>query len=67
MQCQMKEQYLRNAKYLGLKSLAETGVKGMTSAEDSETLLDITTKIAAGNTIIVYIAGGVVKKFYRLC
>jgi hypothetical protein len=41
-----------------LKSLAETGVKGMTSAEDAQTLFDITTKIAAGNTIIVYIAGG---------
>ncbi|CAO3661188.1 unnamed protein product [Umbelopsis ramanniana] len=43
----------------GLKSLAETGVKGMTSAEDAQTLFDITTKIAAGNTIIVYIAGGI--------
>jgi hypothetical protein len=45
-----------------MKSLAENGVKGMTSAEGAESLLEITTKIAAGNTIIVYIAGGLYYK-----
>ncbi|KAH8550216.1 hypothetical protein BGW37DRAFT_498484 [Umbelopsis sp. PMI_123] len=43
----------------GLESLVKTGVKGMTSTEDAQSLFEIVTKIAAGNIIIICVAGGI--------